>query len=65
MNLNTIAFQLSLLPASAGFLLSLIFDPKDGGEIFLLNVRLSPNYMALHPRRPYSSVTTMRTSNPI
>jgi hypothetical protein len=27
--------QLSLQPASAGFLLRLLFDPKDGGDMLL------------------------------
>jgi hypothetical protein len=35
-----------------GFLLSLIFDLEDGGDMFLRNVgRLSPEYKALYPRR--------------
>jgi hypothetical protein len=34
----------------AGFLLSSLFDPEDGGDIFLLNFRsLLPNYGALIP----------------
>jgi hypothetical protein len=32
---------------SDGFVLGLLFDPEDGDSIFLRNVRLSPNYMAL------------------
>jgi hypothetical protein len=39
--------ELSLPPASSGFLLSLLFDPEDGGNRFLQNVRLSPNDTAL------------------
>jgi hypothetical protein len=36
----------------AGFLLSLFFDPEDGGEIFLRNVdSLSTDYTELYPRR--------------
>jgi hypothetical protein len=31
----------SFLPASANFLLGLLFDPKDAGDVFLWNVRLS------------------------
>jgi hypothetical protein len=38
-----------LPPASVGFLLDLFFDPKDGGDIFLRNVGLSPKYAVLHP----------------
>jgi hypothetical protein len=35
----------------ADFLLDLLFDPEDGGDMFLRNVvYLSPDYMALHPR---------------
>jgi hypothetical protein len=36
----------------AGFLLVLLFNPEDGGEMFFRNVvLLSKNYMALYPRR--------------
>jgi hypothetical protein len=36
----------------AGFLLGVIFDPEDGGDIFLRNIGwLSTDYMALYPRR--------------
>jgi hypothetical protein len=38
-----------LLPSSAGFLLCIHFDLEDGGDICLLNVRLSLDYTALHP----------------
>jgi hypothetical protein len=37
---------LSFLLASAGFLLGLLFNPEDGGDIFLCNVGLPPEYMA-------------------
>jgi hypothetical protein len=36
--------QLTLLPASAGFLLGLFFDPDDGGYMFLRKIAISPNY---------------------
>jgi hypothetical protein len=36
-------------PVSGGFLLGLLFGPEDGGIIFVWNVGLSPNYMALNP----------------
>lgn len=36
------------------FLLSLQFDPEDGGNMFIRNVGFSPNYTVLQPRRPYS-----------
>jgi hypothetical protein len=49
-----------------GFLLGLLFDPDDDGEIFLRNVgRLTTDYMALYPRRQkssYSEVCNGRTS---
>jgi hypothetical protein len=35
--------------ASAVFLLILIFDPENGGDIFLRNVRMSPNYTHYNP----------------
>jgi hypothetical protein len=36
----------------ADFLLSLFFDPEDGGDIFLRNVGyLSTDYAALYPNR--------------
>jgi hypothetical protein len=50
--------QLSLLPASAGFLLSLLFDSEDGSDMFLRNVGLSPDYTALQP-------IAVRTLNPL
>jgi hypothetical protein len=35
--------ELNLPPVSAAFLLALLFDPEDGGNMFLLNVSLSPD----------------------
>jgi hypothetical protein len=40
-----------MLPASAGFLLCLVFNPEDGSDMSLKNVRLSLNCMILQPRR--------------
>jgi hypothetical protein len=34
-------------PLLTGFLLGLVFDPEDGGYMFLQNIRLSPDYTAL------------------
>jgi hypothetical protein len=31
---------------------ALLFDPEDGSDMFLQNIRLSLNYMALQPRKP-------------
>jgi hypothetical protein len=45
----------SLLPASVGFLLGLLSDFEEGGNIFLRNTGLYPNYTASRRRRPYSS----------
>jgi hypothetical protein len=45
----------SLTPAFVAFLLSLLSNDEDGSDIFLRNIRLSPNFKALQPRRPYSS----------
>jgi hypothetical protein len=36
---------------AANFMLSLLLKPKDDSNIFLQNVGLSPNHMALKPRR--------------
>jgi hypothetical protein len=42
--------ELNLPPAFRAFLLRLLFDPEDGGDMFLRNVALSPNYTALQPK---------------
>jgi hypothetical protein len=39
-----------LLLEDFGFLLGLLLDPEDGGDMFLRNIWLSPNYMALRRR---------------
>jgi hypothetical protein len=51
---SSIYGSLSFLPASAGFLLGLLFGPEDGGDV-TSNIRLSSNYVALQPSRLYSS----------
>jgi hypothetical protein len=41
----------------AACLLSLLFDPEKGGNMFLRNIRkYLIDYMMAHPRRQYSSV---------
>jgi hypothetical protein len=47
--------SLSLPPAAAGFLLTLFFDSKVGGYLFLRKIRLSLKCTASQPRIPYSS----------
>jgi hypothetical protein len=37
------------------FFRGLFFHPEDGGNIFLRNPRISPNFTVLQPRRPHSS----------
>jgi hypothetical protein len=37
--------------ASVCFLLALFFCPEDGGDMFVRNVGISPNYTALQPRQ--------------
>jgi hypothetical protein len=44
-----------LLLASTSFLLGIIFDPGNRGNMSLQNVRLSLNYTASKPRRLYTS----------
>jgi hypothetical protein len=45
-------FKGCLPPASAGFLLGLLFDPEDGGDMFFQNVGLYQNYTVLKFTRP-------------
>jgi hypothetical protein len=45
--------EFNLLPVAASSLL--VFNPEDGGKIFLQNVTGSLSYMALLPRVPHSS----------
>jgi hypothetical protein len=47
--------ELGLPPASAGFFLGLLFGSGDA-DIFFRNVGFLPNYTAIKPRWPYSSV---------
>jgi hypothetical protein len=46
--------KLSKKPVEVGrnlnFLLTLAFNPEDGSDMFLSNVRLSPNYTALQSK---------------
>jgi hypothetical protein len=42
----------------AGFSLNLLFDPEDGGDMFLRNISwLSTDHTGLYPRRWYSSTS--------
>jgi hypothetical protein len=47
-----------LFPVSAGFLLALMFDPENGGNMFLRNVDLFPNYTVLQSRGPLLFIVT-------
>jgi hypothetical protein len=38
-----------MLTASTGFMLGMLFNPGDGGNMFLQNVALSLNYTMLQP----------------
>jgi hypothetical protein len=44
-----------LLIAYFGFLLGILFDPEDGGDMSLQNISLCLNYMVLQHRSLYSS----------
>jgi hypothetical protein len=48
--------EISWPPIYIGFLCGLLFGLEDGHETFLRNVGLCPNYTALQPKRPYSSL---------
>jgi hypothetical protein len=54
--------KLNLPPASAGFIITLVFNPEDGGDMFLRNVGLSPNYTPFKPRQAYSSLSSFSES---
>jgi hypothetical protein len=47
--------ELSFPLASAGFQYGLLFNPEDGGDMCLRNIRLPSNYTALQLRKLYSS----------
>jgi hypothetical protein len=49
----------TLPPDSAAFLFGLLFDPENGGDMFLRNFGFSPTYKALQPRTLYSSLRTI------
>jgi hypothetical protein len=49
--------ELSLPPASAGFLHALLFDPEGGDDVCLWNVEFSLNYTKFQSRRLFSSQT--------
>jgi hypothetical protein len=52
-------FRVAAPPASTRSLLGLFFYHEDGGDVFLRNIALPPNYMTLQSRRPYSWSTIM------
>jgi hypothetical protein len=51
--------QVRFSRAPAVCLLGSCFNPEDGGNMFLQNIRLPLNYLVLQPRRPYSSITIL------
>jgi hypothetical protein len=50
-NVFTLGRSTHCLLASSGFLCGLLFNPEDGGYMYLRNVRVSQNYTMLQPRR--------------
>jgi hypothetical protein len=56
--------SLSLPPACAGFLLGLLFNPEEGGDMFVRNLRLSLSYKALQLNYRTSTIIAVKTSNP-
>jgi hypothetical protein len=56
----TFNLKLSFLSASAGFLLCLLFDPEDVGDMFLQNIGLSPCYTACQSKKLYYSQSQLR-----
>jgi hypothetical protein len=49
METTAINKSIQVVPASARFLLGLLFNPDDRGGMFLRNTKLSPDYVALQP----------------
>jgi hypothetical protein len=45
----SIFWVVTLPPVSADFLIGLFYNPENGGEVFLRNIRVSPHYTALQP----------------
>jgi hypothetical protein len=45
--------QRVLTPTFAGLFFYLFFCPEDGSDMFLRNIRLSPNYMALQTQAKF------------
>jgi hypothetical protein len=46
---------ISLLSTCVDFFPVLLIDPEDGSDMFLQNIGLPLNYLALPPRSPYRS----------
>jgi hypothetical protein len=47
--------KLCLLPGCAAFLLGLLFNPVNGGDMYSRSIEFPPSYTAVQPRRPYFS----------